>query len=219
MRSTRGKPLGGGRIPRQRAYTDHHQSESDFGDGGGNGVHVDGERHEFPSRSPVQWNGAALTTTFVSSTQLTAAVPASLIASAGSANITAINTGGSASAATAFPITAPTPTITGLSPISATAGGAAFTLTVNGTNFLAGAVVQWNGTALTTTFVSSGAVMDCSWLEPITTFVSTTQLTAAVAATLIASAGSANITAVNTGGSASTAVDLPLTRPHPPSPA
>ncbi len=143
----------------------------------------------------MKWNGTALTTTFVSSSQLTAAVPASLIATVGSASITAINTGGSASAAAAFAITVPTPTVTSLSPVSATAGGAAFTLTVNGTNFLSGAVVQWSGTALTTTFGSS------------------TQLTAAVPASLIASVGSASITVTNTGGSASTALTFPINAP------
>src|SRR5262249_61099670 len=46
----------------------------------------------------------------------------------------------------------PGPILTSLSPNSAAAGGAAFTLTVNGSNFVAGAVVQWNGAARTTTF-------------------------------------------------------------------
>jgi len=32
-----------------------------------------------------------------------------------------------------------------LSPTSATAGGPAFTLTVNGTNFMTGSIVRWNG--------------------------------------------------------------------------
>ena len=81
------------------------------------------------------------------------------------------------------------PVLTSLSPSSATAGGPAFTLTVNGSGFIPtmfslqgpvpGSVVQWNGTALTTTFVS------------------TTQLTAAVPASDIASAGTAQVT---TGG-------------------
>src|SRR5205807_6465740 len=54
-----------------------------------------------------------------------------------------------------------------------------FTLTVNGTNFVNGATVNWNGTPLSTTFVSS------------------TQLTATVPASLIATAGTASITATN----------------------
>ena len=71
------------------------------------------------------------------------------------------------------------PTITTLSPTSAITGGAAFTLTVNGTNFVSGAVVKFNATALTTTFVSA------------------TQLTAAVTASQISTGGAATITVVN----------------------
>src|SRR5258705_10902624 len=46
------------------------------------------------------------------------------------------------------------PTLTTLSPSSAVAGGPAFTLTVNGSNFVSGSVVRWNGANRTTTFVS-----------------------------------------------------------------
>jgi len=50
----------------------------------------------------------------------------------------------------------PAPTITSLAPASGTAGGAAFTLTVNGTGFVSGSsVVNWNGSGRTTTFVSA----------------------------------------------------------------
>ena len=38
-----------------------------------------------------------------------------------------------------------TPTTTGLSPDNAFAGGAGFTLTVNGTGFMGSSVVRWNG--------------------------------------------------------------------------
>jgi uncharacterized protein (TIGR03437 family) len=88
---------------------------------------------------------------------------------------------------------APGPSVlASLSPSSATAGGAAFTLTVSGTGFfpsstslqgpVPGSVVQWNGAALTTGFVS------------------TTLLTAAVPASDLASPGTAQVTAVNPGG-------------------
>src|SRR5439155_16237233 len=63
------------------------------------------------------------------------------------------------------------PTVGSLSPICATAGGTQFTLTVNGTNFVSTSTVKWNGTALTTTFVSS------------------TRLTATVPASLITTPG------------------------------
>jgi len=73
----------------------------------------------------------------------------------------------------------PTPSLTGINPNSATAGGAAFTLTINGSNFVSGAVVRWNGNDRTTTFVSG------------------TQLTAQIPAANIAAAGTANVTVFN----------------------
>ncbi len=137
----------------------------------------------FVSGAAVQWNGSALSTTFISATQLTASVPASLIAAVGTASVTAVNPGGATSTAASFNIgSASPPTISSLSPNSAAAGGAALTLTVNGTGFTTESVVDWNGTGLTTTYVSS------------------TQLTAAVPASLTATAGSADITVVNPGG-------------------
>jgi hypothetical protein len=128
---------------------------------------------------------------------LTAMVPASLIATPGNASITVVNPVNVASAAVSFSISSPLPTITGLSPGSAMAGGAAFTLTVNGTGFLAGAAVRWNSTALATTFVNG------------------TQLSAAVPASLITTPGSAGITVVNPGNVASTAASFPVNMPLP----
>ena len=49
----------------------------------------------------------------------------------------------------------PSPTVTTISPTSAPSGGPPFMLTADGTGFLSGAQVNFNGTALTTTFVSS----------------------------------------------------------------
>jgi hypothetical protein len=75
--------------------------------------------------------------------------------------------------------TTPTPTLGSLAPTSAIVGGAAFTLTVNGSNFISTSVVQWNGAALTTTDVSA------------------TQLTASVPASDIAAAGIVSVTVLN----------------------
>ena len=138
----------------------------------------------FVNGSVVQWNGAGRTTTFVSSTQLTAAIAAADIAAAGTAQVTVFNPapGGGTSNAQTFTINTinnPVPTTTSLSPASATAGGSAFTLTVNGSGFVNGSVVQWNGAGRTTTFVSS------------------TQLTAAIPAADIATAGTAQVTVFN----------------------
>jgi uncharacterized protein (TIGR03437 family) len=85
------------------------------------------------------------------------------------------------------------PSVTGLNPNSATAGGPAFTLTVSGTGFRSGAVVQWNGAGLTTTFLGG------------------TQLTAAVQASLIGVAGSVPVTVANPDGSLSGAAVFTVT--------
>ena len=72
-------------------------------------------------------------------------------------------------------LTPATLTITSLFPSSTTAGGPAFTLTVNGTGFSSGAVVNWAGAALATTYIGP------------------TQLSAMVPSSLIATAGTAAI--------------------------
>ncbi len=74
-----------------------------------------------------------------------------------------------------------TPKIAALSPASATAGGPAFTLTVNGTNFGAKAVVNWNGAPQTTTIVSGNQVM------------------ATIPAAAIAASGTVAVTVTNPG--------------------
>ena len=84
-------------------------------------------------------------------------------------------------------VTAAIPTITSLSPSSATAKGTAFTLTINGTGFISGAVARWGTTALTTTYVSA------------------TKLTAAVPASLITTAGKASVTVTTAGGTSTAA--------------
>lgn len=73
------------------------------------------------------------------------------------------------------------PAIALLNPGGATAGGDAFTLTVNGSNFAAKAVVNWNGVAQTAN----------------TTYVSGNQLTVAVPASMIAASGTVQITVTN----------------------
>jgi Chitobiase/beta-hexosaminidase C-terminal domain/IPT/TIG domain len=135
----------------------------------------------FDSGSTVKWGSTALATTYVSATQLTAAVPANLLATAGSVVIS-VTTSAGASAYAAFAVNVALPAITSLSPSSAAAGGAAFKLTVTGTNFDSSAKINWNGSALTTTYVSA------------------TSLTASVSASLIAKAGSATVTVSSAAG-------------------
>jgi len=69
-----------------------------------------------------------------------------------------------------------------LVPNTATAGSAAFTLTVNGSGFVSQSVVYWNSTAHSTTFVTSG------------------QVTAAISAADVATAGTVPVFVKNPGG-------------------
>jgi hypothetical protein len=83
-------------------------------------------------------------------------------------------------------VTVDTPYLNSISPTSRVAGTGAFTLTVNGGNFTSASAIRWNGTALTTTYVSAN------------------QLTASVPAANITSAGTASIM-VATGAAVSSA--------------
>ncbi|HZF04303.1 MAG TPA: hypothetical protein VE932_08235, partial [Patescibacteria group bacterium] len=94
----------------------------------------------------------------------------------------------------------PMPTLAGVNPNSATAGAAAFTPSVSGTNFVSGSVVRWNGAARTTTFVSS------------------TQLQAAITAADVATAGTASVTVFSPtpGGGTSGALTFTINSSAPP---
>jgi hypothetical protein len=150
---------------------------------------------KFVSTSTVNWNGSALTTTFVSSIKLTAIVPAANVATAGTASITVVNPppGGGTSNSVTFTINNPVPTTTSISPSCTAAGNADFTLTVNGTNFVATSTVNWNGSPLATSFVSS------------------TQLATTVPASLVATSGTASIAVVNPSPGGGTSNAQPFT--------
>jgi hypothetical protein len=75
----------------------------------------------FLSTSTVNWNGAPLTTAFVSSTQLMATVPANNINNPGTASITVVSPCGATSTAVTFPIDA-APAITSALAASTTLG-------------------------------------------------------------------------------------------------
>jgi len=86
---------------------------------------------------------------------------------------------GYSSKATTPPTAGAMPAIDTLAPDNMNAGGAAFVLTVNGSNFSTKSTINWNGTAQTTTYVS------------------TSQLTATISAADIANAATVPITVTN----------------------
>ncbi len=149
----------------------------------------------FTQTSTVMWNGQARATTYVAAATLSAQITAADVATITKASITVSNaaSGGGVSAAQSFSVAAVVPAITSLAPATAVAGGSAYTLTVNGTGFDSHAQVSWNGTPL------------------VTTFVSATQVTAAVPATDIAVSGSFPITVWNSDGSASASSPMSVT--------
>jgi hypothetical protein len=83
------------------------------------------------------------------------------------------------SSKTTPPVAGAMPAIVALSPSSMAAGSPAFTLTVNGTNFNSNAMVNLNGAAQNTTFVSAN------------------QVTTIVPAATVASAGTVAVTVTN----------------------
>ncbi len=117
----------------------------------------------------------------------------------GTYTVNATVSGAATPAAFALTETAGVPSVTNFSPSSATVGGAAFALTVNGGNFVTTSVVNFNGVAKTTTFVSDK------------------QLTAAITAADIAMAGTVNVfvTTPAPGGGTTTAQTFTVNIPVP----
>ncbi|HYF63778.1 MAG TPA: beta-propeller fold lactonase family protein, partial [Herpetosiphonaceae bacterium] len=132
------------------------------------------------------WIGLGMrTTTYVNSTHLKAVIKNTDISTTGQRVIFVVNPnpGGSSSnqvQLTVNPVnTNPVPVIAKLEPNGAAAGGAAFTLNVYGSSFMATSKVQWNGAERPTTFVNPG------------------QLQAAIGAADIAAGGLAGVIVVN----------------------
>jgi hypothetical protein len=132
-----------------------------------------------------------LVTTFISTTELTAVIPAALLVSPVTAQVF-VETGDFMSDGP-LPTTnklsfsvvsaAGQPVISAISPASAVAGSADLTLTITGSNFHNAfsdtATAFWNGTSLKTTFVSS------------------TEVTAVVPANLLQNPGTASVFVMN----------------------
>ena len=106
-------------------------------------------------------------------------------------------------AATSPPVTvslasSPAPSISSLSPERTSAGSDAFTLTVNGAGFVPSSAVRWNGVTRSTTFVS------------------TSQLRAVIAAADVVATGSAQVTVFSPAPGGGTSPALPFAIVPPP---
>ncbi len=147
--------------------------------------------------------GTARTTTYVSATQLTFALTAADQSTATILTVTAANPtpGGGSTGSATIAITNPLPGAITLAPstLPVSTGGATSTVTVTGSNFIAGSTVTVNGGARATTFKSA------------------TQLTFTTIAADQATASTLSVAVTNAapGGGTSAAVSLPVTNPLP----
>lgn len=147
----------------------------------------------FVPNSVVRWQGNSRPTTFVSSTNITAAIPESDLTAPATVAVTVFNPspGGGQTAPLNFAIANPQPAISGLNPQGVLAGSPALVLEIEGSNFIASSVVRWNGAPRSTTVISS-------------TLLSTPVLQAD-----LATAGTVNITVVTPapgGGTSNTRI-------------
>jgi outer membrane protein assembly factor BamB len=152
--------------------------------------------NNLPPNAVVLFGGAALPTTWESLTQVIATVTSAQVLNAGTISVsvaTSSDAGALVSAPVSFTVQ-PLPALisNSIGPSIATAGGPAFVLTVLGQGFAPSAVVQWNGVALQTTYVSE------------------LQLQAQVPASNIASTGTAAITVQNSTAAGGTSAPLTL---------
>ena len=154
----------------------------------------------FVSTSTADFNGIAITTNFVNAMQLTAIIPAADLTTPGTEPVTVFNPtpGGGTSSAQTFTITNPAPTLTNISPNSATAGSGNTMITLTGTNFVSNSTAEFNGIAIATTFVNA------------------TKLTAVIPAADLTTVGTEPITVVNPGpGGTSAAQTFTINNPTP----
>jgi hypothetical protein len=151
----------------------------------------------FVSLSTIEWNGAPLSTELVSSSELQAQITASDAVIAGAVPITVMtpSPGGGTSNSLPFTVVSQTtsnvPSILSLFPDDVAAGGSGFTLSVDGGNFTASSVVQWNG-------------------SPRPTELNGGQLEAQISASDIATPGYAQITVSNAGPGGGTSNAAPF---------
>ena len=148
----------------------------------------------FAANATVTWQAANssqtnLIATLVNSTTITAVAPSSLLSGPSSASIFVTNPGARQSNSVSFNVNFPLPSVSSISPVSAQAGAAPLVLKVNGSGFFPQSVVQLNGNAQATNFISP------------------TQVTVAIAASALASAATLNVSVSNPtpgGGTSST---------------
>ncbi|HEY3333573.1 MAG TPA: IPT/TIG domain-containing protein [Capsulimonadaceae bacterium] len=155
----------------------------------------------FVNGAVVSAGGLNIPTTFVNATTLKATVPSTAIEVADPVEIavTNPNPGGGTSVTMALPVNNPAPAISTISPSSVLLGSGGLTLTVNGSGFVSGSIVHLGSTSLVTTYVSS------------------TKLTADIPAPYTVTAGTTQVavTSPGPGGGSTTTLAFTVANPLP----
>ena len=155
----------------------------------------------FVPASSVTFNGSPVSRTYVSSAQLTAIVPSSMLASAGSFPLVVTNPapGGGVSMPAQLSVEYPVPTVASVAPSSATAGAGATDVTITGAGFYPVSQITFDGAPAATTFVDAA------------------HLRATLTVAQLASAGSILVRVSNPmpGGGMSSAVGFTVNNPAP----
>lgn len=151
----------------------------------------------FANGDSITWNGAAITTTFDSATQLHATVPATDVTTMGTIQIAVQDTSKNTTNSLPFIVTGGTagtpPTLTSLNPNTSYNDVPSVALAANGSGFVSGSVIVWNGTAMPTTFVSS------------------TQLTTTIPGTFLTLVGTENVFVLNPDSTVSQTLPFTIT--------
>lgn len=137
-----------------------------------------------------KFDAVELATSFLSTTEIRATVPAALVAAAGSHTVAARNPGSPDSNGLTLLVQEPAPSISSLAPASIVADSGDFTLTIHGSNFQSGAAVNFGGTVLTPTTANA------------------LQLTVTINNSLIQNAGSKSVFVKNPDGRVSAATSF-----------
>jgi hypothetical protein len=163
------------------------------------GLTVNGSN--FVNGAVVQLNGSSRATTFLSSTQLQAAITAADVAVSDSLTITVFNPapGGGTSNAVTLLVANRAPVLEGLTPTGVEIGAGDTLLTLIGSSFVEGAVARWNDQDLPTQYISSS------------------ELRASIPAARLYSSGTAQVRAFNPspGGGISAPLSFTIHNPIP----
>ena len=156
----------------------------------------------FQADTALKVGGAAVTSTFVSTTQLTASVPAKSVSNGALLPVVAANgttTSASDTGAVKLEVDNPLPQISSFAPLSLIAGSGSTTLLVTGSGFVPSTVIEVNGSSRPTAFVSG------------------TQVNLTVTDADLASGGALTLLAFNPApaGGTSSAATVPIAYPAP----